>query len=72
MNPEASQTPEATGALETEKLELEIQEIQEVQPLFFTPQFVSLRDGNSMEDFNEKWDSAESCNAENPEAGCVA
>ena len=67
MNPEASQTPEATGALESEEPELEI---QEVQPLFFTPQFVSLRDGNSMVDFNEKWDNAQSCDNENV-PGCV-
>lgn len=71
MNPQASQTPEATGALEAEEPELETQKIQEVQPLFFTPQFVSLRGENPMmEDFNEKWDNAQSCNDENSK-GCV-
>ena len=70
MNPKL---PEAPEALETEKLELkaqEIQEVQEVQPLLFTPQFISLKGGNSMTDFNDKWDNAKSCNDENSK-GCV-
>lgn len=64
MNPQASQTPEA---LESEEPELEI---QEVQPLFFIPQFASLRGENPMEDFNNKWNNAKSCDDENV-PGCV-